>query len=100
MSRAGSGFRCFPGHCEASGDLSAIAAWPLPWGVTEAGRGGFATAREWSGVDVRIPAPWHPVEEQPVRTENEGRTRRWLRRLVVPAGLAFWAALALTRPPS
>ncbi len=35
-----------------------------------------------------------------MRTENEGRTRGWLRWLVVPAGLAFWAALALTRPPS
>jgi intracellular sulfur oxidation DsrE/DsrF family protein len=40
------------------------------------------------------------LEEEPVRTENKGRIRRWLPWLVVPTALVFLAVPSLTRPQS
>jgi hypothetical protein len=40
------------------------------------------------------------LEEEPVRTENKGRIRRWLPWLVVPTALVFLAIPSLTRPQS
>jgi hypothetical protein len=78
-----------------TGKVPALTARSLPWGIAE-------NEKQAAGdpADLRIPAPDTRNEGWPVQAESERKTRRWLRWLATPVGLAYWAALSLRRPPS